>query len=139
MTETMADLAALHGQIVEQRRLIELAKEALGGLNKTLDELETKMIWALEKTELKSFRSVHGQVTVAKRFTVRLPKSPEDWEQFWGFLKETGRYESMRTINHQRLNGWYKEELEAAKDAGELFQPPGLEPPSFQEILQLRK
>lgn len=140
MTTTLGELNALHAKILELDAEADRRKAALAEVQDELDLRKTEMIAALTAANLTSYRGERGQVVLSKRFTVKLPQSPDDWQKFWGYVQERGHYEALRTVNHQRLNGWYKAELDAAVERGEIdFHPDGLPPPFHQDVLSLRK
>ncbi len=129
-----------------QSRILQLtedkasATEHLAGIQKELDDCKLKMIAHLKAAGLTNFKSPLGTVAVSSRFSVRLPASNDHWNEFYDYLKEIGQYEDLRTVNSQRLNSWYKEQMEQAKQRGDIdWHAPGLEAPSAMETLSVRK
>jgi hypothetical protein len=140
MKVNTADLALLQKEIIDLTAEISPKESEVKVMKETLESKKERMIAALTEAGLTSFRSPLGMVTVNKKFSVALPKSPDDWQKFFAYLQERGHYEALRTVNSQRLNGWYKEEMEAAKGRGDMdFAPPGLPEPSVHEVLSMRK
>lgn len=141
-TDARASIAALtdlQHRIIEAQANKEAAKLELKRTGDVLDKLEAQMIAAMEESGLSNFRSELGQVVLSNRFSVRLPQTPEDWDLFWAFTQKHGHYEALRTVNSQRLNAWYKAEMEAAKSRKEIdFEVPGLMEPTVQQVLSLR-
>lgn len=109
-------------------------------LNQEYSKVERELITLLEEQNLQSFKCEHGAFSIVKRFSVKQPKSPEAWEAFWEHLRSIGAEGALKTVNSQKLNSWYKGEIEAAKARGELgLQVPGLEDPSVSEYISMRK
>lgn len=128
-----SDIASLNDKANELKRELDTCKAELEDKKKSLLTL-------MESQELDSFKNENGNFIVGRRFTVKLPKTPEQWESFWDYLKERGHYDALVTVNSQRLNSWYKQELDRAKEEGDIdWHPPGLEEPSAQVYLQVRK
>lgn len=137
---SISELSALHEEILRLDEKAESAKQAYLAELELANQARAKLMTMMESAQLTNFRSSHGQVVLSQKFSVRLPADPESWDSLWGYLKERGHYETLRTINHQRLNGWYKAELDAAKERGDIdLQIPGLAEPSFMPILSFRK
>lgn len=139
----MGDLGAMsqrHERILKLREELESQKLVCSKIQAALDEEEGLMMDDMKAANLTSFRSAAGQVVLTKRFTVKLPQSPEDWRAFWAYLDSIGHAEALKTVNHQRLNGWYKAELDAARERNDFdWAPPGLQPPTTMDVLQLRR
>lgn len=137
---TMEQLTALHSEIVELQAELEPKEREIKVMKETLEGKKEFLIAAMNEAKMTSFRSKHGMVTINRKFSVALPKSPEDWQKFFSYLQERGHYEALRTVNSQRLNAWFKQEMDAAQAAGDIdFAPPGLPEPSIHEVLSFRK
>lgn len=119
---------------------ITSVKEIQKTLNTEYDEVERKLLTALQEQNLQSFKCEWGSFSIVKRFSVKQPQTPEQWHDFWAYLQQIGAEEALKTVNSQRLNSWYKGELEAAKERGDFdFHPPGLPEPSVSEYISVRK
>lgn len=79
-----------------------------------------------------------GTVSISRRPVVRVPKDIEDKKLFFNYLKERGLDVELTTVNHQTLNSFYKEELEAYSGEG-VFEVPGIREVESMEVLSLRK
>lgn len=133
------ELNTLHLELLELRKIKDEQKLVLATTDRKIDEIESKIIIGMESNELKSYKNKYGQLTISQRFSVKLPQSPEAWEIFWSYLSENGIEEALKTVNHMKLNSWYREEMENAKARGDIdWHPPGLEQPGFQPILSVR-
>lgn len=131
---------ALVHRLIEKRAEEKRAKEILQTISKGVADIEAEILQRLEAEDLLSVKTTAGNISVSRRFNVRLPDSPEKYEEFWEWAKRNGHYEHLRSLNSQRLNSWYKAELEAARIRGDLeFQVPGLGGESVQTYLSLTK
>lgn len=137
---SIEEINLLHERILVNRTEYEQQRQALAAFKEQLDQDENRLLVLMESAGLKSYKGAFGQVVVTHRFNVKLPATPDDWTALWKYLEERGHAEALKTINYQRLNGWYKEELERAKERGDLdWQPPGLAPPTTDTGLSFRK
>lgn len=101
--------------------------------------LEETMLKVLDACELERFDSEHCTISVASRSSVRVPKTREDKEAFFSYLRARGVYDDLVTVNSQTLNAYYREEEEKAVAEGAIeFSIPGLSATPYQ-TLQVRK
>lgn len=120
-----------------KRKMIEL--KALGKQSEELkrqrSEIEAK--YSIIENEIKemleadgenSFKCEEGTIYLSFIEQVKMPSDPTQKEQFYNYLRERGLYDDMISVNSQKLNGFYRKEAEAAKEAGEIiFNMPGIE------------
>jgi hypothetical protein len=133
-------LEELHRDLVGLQRQADALEVEHKKKSAEVEELKRKILQALEDQGLKSVKTPVGMLVRTTRFSVKLPSEPTDKEKFYEHLKANGAYEALRTVNYQALNSWYKQEMEAAKERGDLdFEIPGLAPPSSVDLLQVRK
>ena len=131
-------------KIVDQFVLLKKKKEALDleqkKLSEEIDSTEKTLMAFMEQNRLLKF-SVPGIGTIyqSERAYVRTPKSPEEREAFFGYLKQIGEFNDLITVNSQTLNAWFKAKNEAAIDRGELLEVPGLKDIGIIKHLSLRK
>lgn len=92
-----------------------------------LESAEGQMLELLTEAGLTSYSSPFGRVGISYRTSVRTPKTQEDKEAFFSYLKEIGQYDLLISINSQSLNSFYKEQLSLAKEQGlDDFIVPGI-------------
>lgn len=90
--------------------------------------LENEIREMLEADGENSFKCEEGTIYLSFIDQVSMPKDPIQKEAFYNYLREKGLYDEMISVNSQKLNGFYRKEAEAAKDAGDiLFSMPGIE------------
>lgn len=134
----IAELQRLCEQTFIQREITDTAKAAFQEENKILEEIEARLLAALEENNLKSFKSEYGDVGAREKASVKIPQG-ENREVFFNYLREKGDFDALITVNSQTLNGWYKIEAEKAREAGQFFFVPGLEIPITSKTLYMKK
>lgn len=117
----------------------DMLKAQLSSLNETIANKEKEIETFLQTEDLTSYKSKMGTVYMITRSSVSVPKG-EAKQAFFGYLKEQGIYDEVVTVNSQWLNGFYKKEIEAATERGELVaEIPGIESPKLSTTLGFRK
>lgn len=141
MDVTLSDLNALGNEIKNIRDDINKHKIAMADLQEFLDQKENEFIQKLKDNGMeKYFIPDVGTAYVSTRFTYKVPKTPEEREAFFSYLKQKGVYNDMVTVHSQTLNSWAKAEIDAAITNGASdFKVPGLGDPSMYETLNIRK
>lgn len=120
MNQKISELASLRSEEAEASRI---KKE----ITEKVENLENEIIEMLTAEGLTTFSGEKGKIVVAFRTSVKTPKTPEDKEAFYTYLKNRGLYDSMISVNSQTLNSLYKAEFEEAMNRGESdFAIPGL-------------
>lgn len=137
---TVKDLETISQLIKEQREKVDQVKEDLKHENHRLSGLESRLIGILEELGKTSYESAVGRFGISHRSSVRIPNG-DDRERFFSYLKDIGEFDSLITVNSQTLNGWYKQKLEAAQEAGTLmdFTVPGIDAPTIAQTLTFKK
>lgn len=122
-------------------RKLEAEKKAVASLiTKELEAAEERMLELLEQANLKNFKSDLGTVTRTYRTSVRTPKTPEDRQAFFEYLKKEGLYDSMISVNSVSLTSYYKEGLANAEAAGLAdFSIPGINEVTLIPTLSFRR
>lgn len=83
-----------------------------------------------------------GQVITTETLSVQTPKTPEQKQAFFDWLRrELGEdgYLTYATVNSNSLNSLYKQKVEEYGARGEVLDIEGLEPPTSYTKLSLRK
>jgi hypothetical protein len=126
---TLSDLKGLVAELRDVRSQKDGLNAQLSELEKNKKRLEDKIIPILEQSNLTSFNCEFGRVTRSARFSVKFPKDDQEKKAaLRAYLDSKGIFDDSWTFNHQSLNSFYKEELEAAAARGdEDFEIPGLE------------
>lgn len=140
MSTTIQEMEQIVQEIAELRSQEAQASLAKKGITEKLEAAELKMITILTEAGIPSFRGSSGLVSISHRTSVKTPKTLEDREKFFSYLKERGVYDSMISVNSQTLNSFYKSEIELAQQEGrDGFEVPGLNEVTIQETLSFRK
>jgi DNA helicase IV len=127
----MISMSEMNEMITELERLDVLndAKaQEKKATQEAVDRQRSKILAELEAQKIDSFKGSIGTVTVTNRWNVKAPKESETREALRKFMESKNQFESLWTINHATLNAWYKEEVENAKERGEMLDIVGLTP-----------
>ncbi len=139
---TMSELDALGQKIFEQKKLCEEAEHLLNQRKAWLANMQAKMISVLEKFGRSNYSIPGaGMLIKSERLTVTLPKTPEDKQAFYTYLKEKELFEHLVTVNSMTLNAFYKKEFDIAAEEGRAvgFKIPGISDPKTITTLNVRK
>lgn len=133
-------LEELCDKISQQRAVCDEISSKHKLENQKLDALEKSLLAALEAMHKDSYKSNVGTFSVTHRTSVRVPQGDEKLE-FLDYLRSRGVHDAMVTVNSQTLNGWYRQEFDAAKANGTLleFKIPGLGEPTINKLISFRK
>lgn len=137
---TMGELHKLCESFHKIKSQIDGVKDTLERLELEKKENEAKIINLLNEFKMPSIKNEFGNFIISNRFTVQTPKTPEEKSAFFSYLKELGIFDELISVNSQTLNGWYRQEMDAALDRGEVnFMVPGIAEPKMVQTLSLRK
>lgn len=138
LPSTIGDLSKLQDQILQRQAEHDAKKKELEELGALLEADKRKMIEFMTEANLTNFKTPRGQIVLNRKFTVPTPKG-DDLDTFLGSLAPDVA-KTLRTVNYQTLNSWYKTEMENAKERGDFdWRPPGLQEPTVQEYLSVRR
>jgi hypothetical protein len=143
MIDEQTSVADLRAQVARVAELRALEAEA-SNMKKTItDQLETeeaKILKMLTDNDLKQFRCEHGLVSIGYFTSVKTPKTPEDRDAFFAWLKQKGVFMDTITVHSATLNALYKSEMEIAIQRGDVdFKIPGISEETITERLSFRK
>jgi hypothetical protein len=125
----IADLRAKEAEISQHKKAV----------SEELELAEQKALSMLEESGMKSFKTPFGTVGVSYRTSVRTPKTEEDKQKLFVYLRERG-LESMIGVNSMSLNSLYKAGLEQAIAEGkDDFELPGVTEVTMNPIISFRK
>jgi hypothetical protein len=138
---TVEQLDAYIKEYVEAREIYEAAKEVSSEKYNLLQHVENKCMEALKAVGKKSYKLEGvGLFSRVMKEVVTTPKTIEDKRELFCWIG--GKYgtdvlDDMLSINHNKLNSFYNEEVEKAKDP--LFKIPGIGAPTYVENVSFRK
>jgi UDP-3-O-acyl-N-acetylglucosamine deacetylase len=137
---SVREIETLCAQIREQREKVKEAADVKAKEQAALDALEQRFIEVLEQHGKTSYDAADARFGISYRSSVRVPQGDQRAE-FFEYLKKTGEFDSLITVNSQTLQGWLKQKIEAAKESGTLmdFKVPGLDEPTLTPVLSVRK
>ena len=137
---TVEELNQLVTDLFNKRIEKEKLDEQLEEINAQVKRFEGKIIEYLDDLKLETFKGTAGTVTSYQKASYTVPKTPEEREKFFAYLKEKQIFDGMVTVNYNTLNGWAEKEFEAAKAEGNIFfSIPGLGAPTITKILSKTK
>lgn len=97
-----------------------------------ISKLKSEIQALLEADGMDKMETEDGRVTLAVIKQISMPKDSENKNKLFDYLKDKGLFEDMITINHQKLNSFYKQEMDANKE-NPFFQVAGIDT-AFQTI-----
>ena len=109
---TLEELKGLCLEMFKQKAEVARVKEIKTAEEKKLKEMQDKILFHLEGHELKTFDTGFGKVTRKNMPYAKIV----DKTALSNFLKERGIYDDMVTFNATKMNSFYKEEMERAKE-----------------------
>lgn len=136
---TIEELKGKCVAILDKRKLIDEAKQVYSALNEELDAMEIELLAVLEKNDMKSFKESGMNFISTELKSITTPKG-DDKLIFFDYLKETGHFDALVSVNSRSLMSWYREEDEKARARGEPYAMiPGLALPTTRPVLSIRK
>lgn len=139
---SLAELDAMVEDYKKKREEYEAAKKVSTELYKITEEAESKILTTLKSANKKSYKvDGIGMVSRVEKLVVTVPKDLEHKRELFTWIKEKygqDTLDDMVSINHQKLNGFYNEEVDKHKD-DPLFKINGLDEPTAVESLSFRR
>jgi hypothetical protein len=139
---TVQQLEQMIAQAYKEQAEVDKIEGELAEANKKLTNSKLRILAVFQEFDKSSYRYGSGTVVRQKRFTVQMPKSGDPArDKFFAYLNEKKAFDALITVHSATLNKFYKEQMEAARDAGEGadFTIPGLQPPKMVEQISLRR
>lgn len=125
---TIAEMDALINELEDLEVKHSALKKECSTADEAVDRKRTEILEELKNQGMTSFKGTKGTVSITHRHNVKFPQDSASREAFKGYLLEKNAFEAMWSVNHQRLNAWYKEEIESLSESGEMPDVPGLAP-----------
>lgn len=126
--KTIAEMDAMISELEDLEVRYSALKKECNASGEIVDAKRLAILDELKKQGMTAFKGTKGTVSITHRYNVKFPQEPASREAFKKYLLANNAFESMWTVNHQRLNAWYKEEIESLTDSGEMPDVPGLAP-----------
>jgi hypothetical protein len=118
-------------------------KAAASELYARYEEAKENMIAILKRAGKEEYTvKGYGKVSVRDELSVTTPKTPEQKQAFFEWIRETkgdDAYYAYMTVNSNSLNSMYRQAVEEAGAKGEVLDIPGLAQPNSYTKLSLRK
>jgi hypothetical protein len=141
---TQVTMQELDGKIRELRdvrnSLDEIEQVQVKPLKERKGNLEGWITACLDEHKKKSYKSCYGDISVATKASITVPKSTDDKDSFREYLEGRGLFNAMWSLHSVSLNKWYNDYLESCEVKGELPEPiPGLGEPVIRKTLRLKR
>jgi hypothetical protein len=137
---TIQELDGMVKKCFELRTEYEDLKDLASQKHDELEAMQAKIQSVLEATgRLNHETPGVGRISVVTKYQVSFPKEEEAAASFRKYLVDNGM-ESMLTMNHQTLNGFFKSKLEEAGDGADPSKVlPGIGSPEPRVTVSMRK
>lgn len=136
MNDTIGIQTAKVAALKKQKEDIEAQEKYISGKFHAECEILLKM---LEASELNSINAHGYTFYINSSMSVTTPKSYEDKQALFNFLKERGIFDDYISVNSKSLNSLYNKLAEEALENGIIeFSMPGIEEPKEVKTLRLR-
>ena len=132
---TVQNFEEMCGELFHQRSTVKALEDRVSDEKKILEKMKSKILGYLDQFGKDKYQSEYGTVSRTKKFSVKVPKDEASKEKLFGWLKEKGIDMHYMTVNSISLNSLYKKELDAM---GVDFEMPGVEEPTYYELLNVR-
>lgn len=138
--EAPADLTLITKQAAKLKDEIAKLESEIKARKEQYTEVCNNILHTLDLMDLDSIRA-HGYLFFKEmRSSVTTPKTLEDKEKLFNWLKEKAIFMEIVSVNSQTLNSLYKNLSEDAAKEGILdFQIPGVANPTTYTTLKLKK
>ncbi|MCK5139396.1 MAG: hypothetical protein KAQ85_06105 [Thermodesulfovibrionia bacterium] len=109
---TLEELKVLCKNMFIQKAAVAKVKQVKTNEEKLLKEMQDKILFHLESHELRTFDTGFGKVTRKNMPYAKIT----DKGALTAYLKERGIFEDMITYNATKMNSFFNEEMEKAKE-----------------------
>ena len=138
MSETLKELDDLCAKLVTIQKHKEEQKEFLGEIEKELKTVEMKILDVLEKHDKTEYSTEYGRFSIKGRTYYKMI----DKDQAMNWLKETGDFDALASVNAQTFSKHVNTIVEEKRNEGDFaYMPPGVEDSSstYKGIKVLKK
>lgn len=137
---TIQELDGMVKKCFQLRAEYEALKDQASEKHGEYEAMQAKVQNVLEATgRLKHETPGAGTISLVTKYQVSFPKDSEDAAKFRQYLMDNG-LDSMLTMNHQTLNGFFKSKLEEAGDGADPSKVlPGIGNPEARVTVSMRK
>lgn len=128
-----AELDALAKQLREAKEQYQVAKLVSDKHYAVMKEIEDKIVSIMCYAGKKTYIAEgYGRITIKSSLSVTTPKTPEQKEAFFNWIKTNmgmDAYYTYMSVNSNSLNSLYKQKLEEYGEKGEILNIDGLDAP----------
>lgn len=139
-TEPSVDLDKISDQILRLDEEIDALETQLKQKRELYKVACDLMLKAFDLLSIQNIKMRGKLFYKTENTSVKIPRTLEDKEKLFNFLREKGLFEQIVSVNSQTLNSLYKSLAEEALQQGNLdFKIPGVEEPTIYTTLKLKK
>ncbi len=135
---TLQEFEVLCRAAFEQNEKISEMEDILKEEEKKLTAIKNKIHAILQQHGKDNYKSSYGTVYLSNIFQVTQPKTEEEKEQLFQYLKGRG-LGSMLSVNSKTLQSFCKQEFEACQVNGHEFNIPGVKDPVIVKRLNMKR
>lgn len=137
---TLAEIDAMVRECFELRAEYDRMKDAASEKHAEYEAMQAKIQNILEATgRLNHETPGAGKISLVTKYQVSFPKDEVNAAKFRQYLIDNGM-DSMLTMNHQSLNGFFKSKLEELGDGADPTKVlPGITSPEARVSVSMRK
>lgn len=136
---SLAEMNKLAEEISELRDKEKELSDLKKDVTMKLEAKEQRVTELLLENGITSYKAPAGAMGLSFRTSVRQPQG-EEQAKFYAYLKSRGEFDTMISVNSMKLNAYFKEQLELAKERGDSdFQIPGLTEVKINPTLSFRR
>lgn len=137
---TLSEIDAMVKKCFELRAEYDALKDQASEKHGEYEAMQAKIQSILEATgRLNHETPGAGKISLVTKYQVSFPKDSENAAKFRQYLVDNG-LDSMLTMNHQTLNGFFKSKLEELGDGADPTKVlPGIEAPEARVTVSMRK
>lgn len=140
LTVSVAELSSLTDKAWDLKEQIKDLKAQIDLLNAKKGEIEKAILNVMLDSGFERLDGERCSACVENKSSVKIPRTREDKERFFEWLKQRGIFWDKVNVSSQALNSLWKTEKELAEAGGiSEFALPGIEKPTEYKELALRK
>lgn len=132
--KTLAEMDGMLGELDRLEAKVKALRSEANSADGHADQLRMQILTELTNQGVNSFKGTVGQVSIVTRHHVKFPSDPEVRAELRKYLEEKDQFDALWQIHHQKLNSFFKQEMELTQEKGEYLDIPGLNPVSEKSI-----
>lgn len=115
---SLAEMNVLAQEIARLRDREKAAAEIKSEISQALEAKENRVLEILMENSLTNYKAPDGTMSLSFRLSAKLPQG-EERTKFYEYLKASGKFDDMVSVNSNTFNSYIKEQYELAQEQGE--------------------